>query len=371
MRITLRRLGRMVSGFALILLAIQIKKFDATSLSFEQEICKSSGAFLCDLTTFSFTTIGLGAIWTLFLLVGVYYLLIYDWIIGFVNEVTNNALEESVNIPTIADSHMRNHRMTKAELRYLFLSIFENYEGYCDPEGRKLGGFVAGKVLQKNSGVIWRKNYTITITIEDPQDKDLKSLYYSWNQKNVFTWVGKKGQFTNFRYFNKITCLPEMVPTLIENLFYRIKIGSQEETSLSAHLDRAAIARIISRKRWTANGFSIEYDGSNLAVYYRKEVVLQEDDALVTVDENSLITRDDKLFVQSLSENTCGIVFNFEVPQGSSIVSCSSSLDHYREASAQPTPQPKDLKIDHNGRRANIKSDSWIFPGITAVVAWK
>ena len=74
-------LGRIVLGLIIILMGLKLRQIDSEADTIISDLCASDkpGIF-CGLTGFALKTLGLGGLWSIFVIIGVFFLAIYDWI---------------------------------------------------------------------------------------------------------------------------------------------------------------------------------------------------------------------------------------------------------------------------------------------------
>ena len=198
---------------------------------------------------------------------------------------------------------------------------------------------------------------------------NLQKSYFSWNQTTTYLLVGTaRGVKSKIKLFNSVPCAHSDIPVIISNFNYRLSIGTSifDFSKLNDEVDCDDICR---GEIWTKNGFSIVYKDESLSLMFFHECSLQENEVTVIIDENSLILRNDLQYVHTVTEATKGVVLRFEVPDGHTVLSCLSSFAGY---SQHERDQPSPIGEVGKGRQwAEIRSSSWLLPGISSVVSWK
>ena len=363
-------LARILLGTILVLASLAIRHLDRESAAVVAGICKVPG-IVCDVSTFGLTTLGLGGVWTFLLTLGIFYLVIYEWIASYIKEVVQGIVTTTTDIHRITILQICSHRFTRAELKLLLVSIFGNPSGHNEPEGELLGSFVADLLLYVRPGRVSRRQCNVNIRISEPTAPNLRSKFYDWNQNTTYELVGTKtgGVVSKLQNFGNIPCTVDDIESMLDGFNYRVRVGNVELSFADArrhiHVDE-----LVRGGECKHQNFRTKFDNGMLSIRFDYTINVKDTNVSVAVDERSLILRDDKEFVHTIVETTRAFFMRFEVPVGCSIVSCHTSLSGYEHFLVQPQV-PGPMTIDADRRTAEITSTSWILPGIAAAVTWR
>ena len=163
------KFGRMLLGAALILAGLKVRQIDSLGPGLVAASCNAKEA-LCPVYRFGFETLGVGGIWSIFVVTGMFYLIIFDWLAGFLEDMRKQMLETVDKLHPLTISYIQNHKFGRDELTSIVKSIFANSAGAYEKEGESLGTFVADLLLYLRPGQTWKRNHITKITVRKPVD---------------------------------------------------------------------------------------------------------------------------------------------------------------------------------------------------------
>lgn len=328
----------------------------------------------CFAADFGLVKIGLGGIWTALFASGLFYLVLYDWLAGFLKGLFAIAVDSAINIRSIAIDHIDNGRMSKDDMRALSERIFSRSSGHFERLGREFGRFVHDGVCDRRYHV-WRSDFIANIVIEELTGTPLGERYFQWDEKRSYRLV-RSGQAT-VGYLVKASSVTEAlasdVAAMVKAFEFRCSVaGSKNSTwTLSPELRAAAAAALTSTGadgEWTSGPFSFRYRSGTILFLFEQEIEVDLDEVVVTVVEKSFLTKTDTQYVLSSYSPVHGMNFWFKVPPGYIIDQCHASIEDF-EWEPGRSPPVGSTRVD--GRDAEVTTGSWVLPGIVCVVIWK
>lgn len=363
---------RALLGFGLLALSVPVQWLDTSLGKWLEESCKvANPSFWCSVAEFGLVRLGLGAVWAGLFAAGLFYLVLYDWLQGYLARVSDRALETALNIRRIVASQVEGGRLSAAEKREIGELVFAWSSGSRERLGKKFGEFVLGAACDR-AYPVWRSSYISNIVIEElPADK-LGDRYFLWDEKRSYR-LTRAGDQT-VAYLVKASSQTEAklddIGEMVRNFDFRCSATTQAETVW--HLDpaqrEAAIVRLASGEDWSDGPFFFGFSNDILRFRFAQEIQLDRDEITVTTVEKSCLRKEDREYVQSIYGPVHGLSFWFKVPPGYIVEECHASVEDFQWEPGKHVPGST---ARAEGRDAEVLSPGWVLPGIACVVIWK
>jgi hypothetical protein len=163
----------------------------------------------------------------------------------------------------------------------------------------------------------------------------------------------------------------EDIAAIVSALDYEVNIGGRRICCFNDHRADFTVEKIrnlglFGRRRGCVSGpFSVVYETGKLSFRYEEQIAVQGSEIMITVDERTLIPCGDYEWFLAMLEATRGLTVRFSAPEGTKIIECGASPNCYYRTAGQTA------KVEITDRSARITTDSWVLPGIAAVVSWR
>jgi hypothetical protein len=362
---------RVLFGIFLILCSLQLRRFDGYAQGLAEGSCKTLDSVRCEAFGFAFSTLGLGGFWALLMAGGVYYAYVFDWIAPPLRELMRSLTAEVANAVPIVLDQIRRHRLDVAELKALLLAIFENSSRSADPDGKRLGEFIAGLVLYKRDGLVWRRRHSTTIHIEDDLPAPLHARFLLWQEDNSYELVSSREKLPfSLSFFSGTPCDLSEAKTVLANMSLRVRVGGALQT-FRGNDPRFQSADFDVTVPWAADGFALLYSEGQLRLSFATATTLANRETPVSISESSLISRDDEDYTKFNHEVVRGVKLYFKLPPSYrfSQSACACCLSAYDLNGGDHKDDV--MAFEDGGRTAVLDSDSWMLPGLAFTLGWK
>ncbi|MGG5809836.1 hypothetical protein [Falsiroseomonas sp. CW058] len=364
--------ARLLLGLLLFGLSILVQTFDAWVALWMTDACRPDPKpGWCSLADLGLVKVGLGSIWAALFASGLFYLVLYDWLAGFLRGLFERVVDSAIHIKRIAVDHIDNGRMSREDIKELCEKIFSHSTGHHERLGREFGRFVHDGVCARRYAV-WRSDYTSNVLIEDLSTAGLRDRYFLWDEKRSYRLVrAGPGPVPYLVKASSVTeALPEDVGPMVRQFAFRCSVsGTADRTiDLSPELREQAAAALAAGGEWAAPPFLFRYAKGTLVFRFEEEISVDLEEVVVTTVEKSFLLKTDTEYVLSAYSPVHGMKFWFKVPPGYHIDQCHASIEDF-EWEPGRRPPVGSARID--GRDAEVTTSSWMLPGIACVVIWK
>lgn len=362
------QVGRVLFGAVLIALGLALRLVDENNANIVKYICgPTQSGVVCELAQFSFITIGLGAVWTLLILIGAFYAILYDWMMSTVTALVSDVVAKAVDIKSVALQQINANRLHKNELKELFSQCMANTLGNFEQAGAEFAEFVFDGVSSRRCPT-WRRGHNTRVVIEEIEPTNtLSKKYHRYMETTNFTIVcPATGAIYPFTTEAALEATEVELKTIIDNFRYSLVCGS-EHLDFDSVRGSLNLSEVMSKTGWRAGAFHLQFSEPVLRVTVKHEVALVSREINLTTDENSVILKSDKEYAKVLNEPSRGFTFRFRVPVSHEIVSCSASVDGFEWHPGQA--RGKALSLQE--RSVNIDVPGWALPGIATFVVWR
>ena len=361
-------LGRIIIGCVLVAIALFLKGIDETSASIVAVACKAGPDSLsCAALSFLLVKLGLSGLWMLLLVIGLFLILVYDWLASQIRDIAQYAIETSTNISSVASGQIARDRVPRAELRQMFGDILGHVGGQQEALGREFADFVFDGISSR-AAPVWKRNSVIQVIIEDlPATSPLRDQYFSFIQSESFTLVcATPGHAYTVPVDAEIEAEPNQIEQLVKDFGYQVKLPDQ--TIELRPLALGEYDRIRNGERVPAGRFfTWYYERGLLVLQGRIEISIKDKEVSVATSEQSLLLRKERDYIKILNEPVKGLAFRLRVPDGYEVVLCYASVSRFAWHPGQKLGQV----VEFGGRDANVTAPWWALPGIAAAVTWR
>jgi hypothetical protein len=362
------QIGRILFGVFLIIAGLVVKRLDEDNTVIVSYVCDGAPTSIaCYAAHLSFVTLGLGAVWTILILAGVFYAVVYDWMLGVLQGLFRDVVEQAGNVANVWLPQIRANRLSREELRQVFSATLASIMARGEQTGAEFAEFVFDGIASRPSAT-WRRGHQSVVTIEQIEPANpLAARYFRYRESTAFEIVGSEpGASHPFRFDAGLEASEEELATLVGNFEYVISYNSVQ-LKFSAVRGDIDMARVRSATGWEQGAFGLRYANRILHFKVRHSVPVGARSVSITADETSLILRSDKEYAKVLNEPALGFTFRLTVPPGHEVVLALASVDRFEWHPGQALGNA----VASGERDVHVTAPWWALPGIAAFVVWR